>query len=578
MAERAAPWTADLGDGRYRNPIIHADYSDPDAIRVGDDYFLVSSSFASAPGLPLLHSRDLVNWRIVNHVIESLAWPGYGKPMHGKGVWAPSLRYRAGRFYVYFASPDEGVFMASADDPFGAWTAPVCVKRAIGWIDPCPFWDDDGRAYLVNAFAASRVGFNAVLRISRMAEDGASLAGEGRFVFDGQDRHPVMEGPKLYKRDGYYYIFAPAGGVGHGWQTVLRSSSVWGPYEDRIVLHRGSTAINGPHQGAWVETPEGESWFLHFQDKGPYGRVVHLQPMAWDFDWPRIGVDVDNDRIGEPVEVWRKPAVAAPAAPAASAAGAPPDDAVSANDGSDDFRGRRLGRQWQWQADPGELWFEPRPEAGRLRLFAVPPPAGSQDAAGDPDFLDLPNVLSQKFPAPAFRVEVAFELSGGAGVSAGLVVLGDDYYGVLLRRAPSGYELVVVEGGARVDGRPGGDGARRRHSETAALAWPEGRIALELTVGEGALGRFAYRAVGAAGPAESVGPVIAIGREFVARPGRWVGAKFGICCLAPAAAAAPSAPASPGAEPAAAVAPASPAAAGTGDAWADFSACAVSAP
>ena len=154
-----------------------------------------------------------------------------------------------------------------------------------------------------------------------MSADGLQVLGDDALVFDGHARHPTIEGPKFYKRHGYYYIFAPGGGVPTGWQTVLRSRNVFGPYEDRMVMDQGKTAINGPHQGAWVDTPDGkEDWFLHFQDQGPYGRVVHLQPMAWKNDWPVIGADPDGDGKGEPVLTFRKPRVPGAAQPLATPA------------------------------------------------------------------------------------------------------------------------------------------------------------------------------------------------------------------------------------------------------------------
>ncbi len=199
--------------------------------------------------------------------------------------------------------------MVKARNPAGPWTEPLLIKPARGWIDPCPFWDDDGNAYLVHAWARSRSGINSILTINRMTADGTKLLDEGMMVFDGRIHHPTIEGPKLYKHNGYYYIFAPAGGVTSGWQTVLRSRNLYGPYEDKIVMDQGKTAINGPHQGAWVELKSGESWFIHFQDRAAFGRIVHLQPVAWRDDWPVIGVDADGDGKGEPVLSYRKPNV-----------------------------------------------------------------------------------------------------------------------------------------------------------------------------------------------------------------------------------------------------------------------------
>jgi len=251
-------WVADSGDGTYRNPILYADYSDPDVVRVGEDYYLVASSFNAIPGLPVLHSRDLVNWTIVGHALQRQPpFEVFDKPQHGNGVWAPAIRYHNGEFYIFYPDPDYGIYLVKAKQPMGPWSEPLLIKAAKGWIDPCPFWDDDGKAYLVTAFARSRAGIKSILVISRMSPDGTSLLDNGVMVFDGHDHDPTVEGPKLYKRNGYYYVFAPAGGVESGWQLALRAKNINGPYERKVVLAQGKTSINGPHQGAWIETPSG---------------------------------------------------------------------------------------------------------------------------------------------------------------------------------------------------------------------------------------------------------------------------------------------------------------------------------
>ncbi|HEY4108615.1 glycoside hydrolase 43 family protein, partial [Puia sp.] len=222
---RGPVWVADRGDGTYKNPILYADYSDPDAVRVGDDYYMTASSFNCIPGLPILHSRDLVNWRIIGHAL-SRQEPGevYDKPEHGDGVWAPSIRYFRGEFYIYYPDPDYGIYVVTARNPAGPWSKPVLVVGGKGLIDPCPLFEEDGkgghRVWLVNAWAASRAEVNSLLTIRPLRPDGLSVAGEGRMVYDGHDRQPTIEGPKLYKRNGYYYIFAPAGGVTTGWQLA----------------------------------------------------------------------------------------------------------------------------------------------------------------------------------------------------------------------------------------------------------------------------------------------------------------------------------------------------------------------
>ena len=403
-------WVADAGDGTYKNPILHADYSDPDAIRVGDDFYMTASSFNAAPGLPILHSKDLVNWRLINYVFtKQPPFDVFDKPQHGGGVWAPSIRFHNGEYYIFYPDPDFGIYMTKAKNPAVEWSEPVLIKAGKGWIDPSPLWDDDGNAYLVSAFAGSRAGIKSVLVVSRMSAEGTKLLGEPVLVFDGHESHPTVEGPKFYKRNGYYYIFAPAGGVPTGWQLILRSKNVFGPYEEKISLAQGNTSVNGPHQGAWVTTRTGEDWFLHFQDKGAYGRIVHLQPMTWKNDFPVMGVDLDGDGTGEPVLTYKKPNVGK-IFPIVT----PPD--------SDEFNDAKLGLQWQWHANPGATWAFPFPAKGVLRMNSAQTPENYKN------LWDLPNLLLQKFPAEEFTVTTKVNLIPRfEGEKFGLVVMGLDY-------------------------------------------------------------------------------------------------------------------------------------------------------
>jgi len=210
--------SADNGDGTYTNPVLHADYSDPDVIRSGDSYFMVASSFNCVPGIPVLQSNDLVNWTLIGYALDRLEPEEvFSSPMHGKGVWAPCIRFHAGEFFIYYPDPDQGICMVKAKHPAGPWSAPHLVQGGRGLIDPSPLWDDDGNAYLAYAFAGSRAGVKSVLMVDRMSPDGKALAGHPVMVFDGGKDHPTVEGPKFYKRNGWYYIFAPAGGVKPGW-------------------------------------------------------------------------------------------------------------------------------------------------------------------------------------------------------------------------------------------------------------------------------------------------------------------------------------------------------------------------
>lgn len=288
----------------FTNPILHSDYSDPDVIKVGDDFWMTASSFNCVPGLPILHSKDLIHWTLVNAALPELYSDSFDAPSHGNGVWAPSIRFHQEKFYIFWGDPDIGIFVVTADNPLGEWSKPSLIIEGKGLIDPCPLWDDDGRLYLVHGWAGSRAGFKSILTICELNPETFRQIGENILAFNGKETgNPTVEGPKFYKRDGWYYIFAPAGGVKEGWQLVLRSRDVFGPYEWKKVLHQGDSDIHGPHQGGWVEDAAGESWFLHFEDRYAYGRVVHLQPMQWLPDgWCSIGVDTNGDGIGEPVK------------------------------------------------------------------------------------------------------------------------------------------------------------------------------------------------------------------------------------------------------------------------------------
>lgn len=485
-------WIADNGDGTYSNPILYTDYSDPDAIRVGEDYFLVASSFCNTPAVPVLHSKDLVNWKVISYAMEKLPFPYYDKPVHGCGTWAPSIRYHEGSFYVFIPMPDEGIFMVKSSNPFEGWEEPVCVRKVTGWIDPCPFWDDDGKAYMVSAFARSRIGFKSILHMSPIEPDCTGVLGDGRHVFDGNETQPTIEGPKLYKRNGYYYIFAPAGGVKPGWQTVLRSRSIWGPYEEKIVMHQGSSPVNGPHQGAWVDTPSGEDWFLHFQDVGNAGRIVHLQPMHWENDWPVIGVNEDENGCGEPVMQYKKPDVGK-------------TFPVCTPEDSDFFEGSSLGLQWQWNANYKREWYDLKDRM--LTLYAQTVEKGTQTC-------DVSNLLLQKWPAPEFAVTVKLHVEDMAeGDVCGMVSLGGVYTDF----------AVKLENGEKKLVQRTGEWTKNNETEEICGELAENTVYLRMYVEEEKWVSFAYSTDGE--------HFIKAGKKTEATPGRWVGVKAGLFAI-----------------------------------------------
>lgn len=499
-AQISKTWLPDLGNGSYKNPVIDADYSDPDAIRVGDNYYLVSSSFDAVPGLPVLHSKDLVNWTIIGHALKrQTPFEHFSKTQHGNGVWAPAIRFHQKEFYIYYPDPDFGIYMIKATDPKGPWSEPVLVEAGKGLIDPCPLWDEDGKVYLVHAYAGSRAGIKTIIVVKRMNAAGDQTIDEGQLVYDGHELDPTIEGPKFYKRNGFYYIFAPAGGVSTGWQLVLRSKNIYGPYERKVVMDQGKTTINGPHQGAWVNTPAGEDWFLHFQDKGAYGRVVHLQPMKWLNNWPVIGTDLDGDGIGEPVLTYRKPV------------NTPKSTRITPQE-SDEFNGLDLSLQWQWQANPRATWSFRNVEKGTLRLFSVKMPDSAKN------YWDVPNLLLQKFPASTFTVSTKLSFNPNVKLEdekTGLIIMGMSYANIALKSKKDGVYIVYTTC------KNAEKGATEKEQILTKLNGKE--VFFRVIVTEGAKCQFSYSTDGA--------DFIKVNDVFEAEQGKWIGAKVGLFCV-----------------------------------------------
>ena len=493
-------WVPDLGNGKYKNPILYADYSDPDVIRVNDDFYMVASSFNAMPGIPVLHSKDLVNWKIIGHVYDRLPFEKYDKPAHGQGSWAPSIRYHENMFYVYFCTPNEGLFVATTTDPAGKWKLEHIVDVEL-WEDPCPFWDDNacpdsggGNAYLVRSKLHADV-----LYLYKMSSDGKKILDNGTVIFNDVSKEPIIEGPKLFKKDSYYYISAPAGGVPTGWQCILRSKNIYGPYEDKIVLHQGNTNINGPHQGGLVELKSGEWWFMHFQDRGAYGRIVHLQPVEWKDGWPLIGKDINNDGIGEPVSEWIKPDVGK-------------SYPIVILQTSDEFDSSKIGLQWQWQANPKNEWFSLIASPGKLRLYSVK----NYTQNGNLHF--VPNLLLQKFPAPSFTVitKIFFhpELKDE---KSGLVVMGNEWAFLAFTKSEEGFKLGMYKGSYF----QGYDKTELIES----INLENNECYLRVNVDSDAVCSFAFSLDGQ--------KFNKIGQPFTAVKGTWIGAKIGLFSINP---------------------------------------------
>jgi beta-xylosidase len=480
----------------YQNPIIHADYSDPDAIRVGDDYYMIASSFNCVPGLPILHSKDLVHWNIKGYALKTLQpQKEFDKPQHGNGVWAPSIRYHNSEFYIYYPDPDHGIFLIKAKNIDGPWTEPTLVEEGKGLIDPCPLWDNNGKNYLVHAYAGSRAGFKSILVLKELNKAADKVISSGILIYDGHDIDATVEGPKIYKRNGFYYVFAPAGGVSTGWQIVLRSKNIAGPYERKIVMAQGNSSINGPHQGAWVQAKDGQDWFIHFQDKEAYGRIVHLQPMQWKNDWPVIGVDKSGTGVGEPVMKYKMPLVSNQAA-------------AFVMQESDEFNGSELGLQWQWHANPKQGWAFSYPSKGLLRMNSV------MDTASN--LWQVPNLLLQKLHAEKFTATVKFLFTPKTiGEKFGFVIMGSDYAYLSLSNKESGLFLNYNICKAADKGKLAEE---EKILDSVSIRDFYFRVKMEA----GANCTFSYSADGIT--------FTDIPTKFTAVPGRWIGAKMGFFC------------------------------------------------
>ena len=461
-------WSPDNGDGTFTNPVINADYSDPDVCvgPSGDDYYLTASSFQCIPGLPILHSKDLVNWEIINYAVKELEPKEmFDKPSHGNGVWAPSIRYHNGEYYIYWGDPE-----------------------GKGMIDTTPLWDDDGRCYLVNGWANSRNKFASVLTVRELSADGTKAISNPVIVFDGNGtENRTCEGPKFYKRDGWYWIMCPAGGVPTGFQLAMRSKSPYGPYEHKIVLAQGKTNINGPHQGGWIHTKYGEA----------YGRVVHLNPVDWTSGWPIMG------KKGEPVTTYQKPKSAS--------------NVIMNPVENDEFNIPLMGLQWQWHANYNQAFGMPT-AFGTFRIFTY------KLSENWKNFWEVPNLLLQKTPADAFTVTAKLRMTSKAdGQFGGLIMMGLDYSALVVKRVGEHFQLVQMTCKAADKGTPQSEQVIATLKPTAIdkIDYKPGiheDIYLRMKVSDSKL-RFAWSQDGK--------KFSDYGDEFQMKEGKWIGAKFG---------------------------------------------------
>lgn len=436
----------------------------------------------------------------------------YNKPSHGNGVWAPSIRYHNGEFYIYWGDPDYGVFMVKTKNPAGEWEKPVCVISGPGNIDSTPLWDEDGRCYLVSAYANSRSRFASVIVVRELSADGTKAIGDPVIVFDGNGtENRTCEGPKFYKRDGWYWIMCPAGGVPTGFQLAMRSKNPFGPYECKKVLAQGKSDVNGPHQGAWVHTAFGEDWFLHFQDKGCYGRVVHLQPVEWRDNWPVMGIDKDGDYCGDPVKTYRKPK---------TSKAWPIQNPVE----SDEFNQPLLGKQWQWHANYNQFFGMPT-SFGTFRVY------NHKLSENFVNLWEVPNLLLQKTPADKFTATAKVRVTAkDQNQFGGLIMMGLDYSAIVVKRVGDEFELQQITCLKADKGKPEKVNviAKLKPTEVDKIDYQPAiheDIYLSMMVNDG-ICNFAYSLDGK--------KYKKVGESFKMREGKWIGAKIGFVAAEPA--------------------------------------------
>ncbi|MCF0243220.1 MAG: glycoside hydrolase 43 family protein [Bacteroidaceae bacterium] len=538
-------WCPDNGDGTFTNPVVNADYSDPDVCvgASGEDFYMTASSFCHVPGLPILHSKDLVNWEIVNHAITELPpTDRYNRPQHGNGVWAPCIRYNHHNkyYYIYWGDPDLGVFMTRAQNPLGKWSEPKCIIEGKGMIDTSPLWDDDGRCYLVNGWANSRCQFNSVLTVREMDSEGLSAISNPVIVFDGNGTpHRTAEGPKFYKRDGWYWIMCPAGGVPTGHQLAMRAKNPYGPYETKVVLATGNTEVNGPHQGGWVHLQSGEDWFLHFQDKEAYGRVVWLEPVKWVDNWPVMGEKLQPNKqhkksdpnlpvldkyCGQPVLKYKKPNVGK---------NYPINNPVE----NDEFDSIKLGKQWQWNANYDQTFGMPTPN-GYFRLFC------HRQSEGYKNLWEAGNLLLQKTPADNFTATAKLTVTAkDEGQYGGVICFGMDYSSLVLRRVGEEFQLQQISCKAADKGKPETITVLATFPPTAAdkVDYQPSihctlymQMKVEYLGGKTAEGENKHEAKVTFAYSKDGKKFTPCGEPHTMRQGKWVGSKVGFCAAEPA--------------------------------------------
>lgn len=411
---------SDNGNGTYTNPVISADFPDPDVIRVNDTYYMVTTTMYIFPGVTILKSKDLVNWEYCSNAIPRFDFGDCynldGCNRYGHGQWATSMKYHNGKFYLLFITLNEGGFMCTATNPEGPWELKKLPK---GFYDPGLFFDDNGKIYVAQGYS----------KIS-ITEVDANLApiSKDSLVYNG-DIRPGLEGTHVYKINGYYYLYSTYGGR-DGIQVALRSKNIYGPYEQKVVLRDTTKGITfGTHQGALIQTQTGEWWTMLFVDAGPLGRFPSLQPVTWVDGWPMVGVN------GKAVITYRKPNVGK-------------TYPIKTFPTSDEFNTRTLGMQWGWNHNPDPEHWSLSARPGFLRLTTSRPITNLMEAR---------NTLTQRpfakydqnIPtAGTTRIDVSHMKDGDI---AGIGVFQSPYAYLAVKQTNGNRYIVMVNNGTEID-------------------------------------------------------------------------------------------------------------------------------
>jgi beta-xylosidase len=416
----AQKYHSDNGDGTYTNPVIAADFPDPDAILVGDTYYMVTTTMFIFPGVSIVKSKDLVNWEYCSNAVPQFDFGNcYDLDTcnrYGHGQWATSIKYHNGKFHLLFITLNEGGFTCTAGKAEGPWTITHLPK---GFYDPGLFYDDDGKIYVAQ-------GYNKI----SITEVDANLApiGPDSLVYTGDIRRG-LEGTHVYKINGYYYLYCTYGGR-DGFQVALRSKNIYGPYEQKVVIRDTTPGVNfGIHQGALLQTKAGEWWTILFVDSGPFGRFPSLQPVTWVDGWPMAGVN------GKAVVTYKKPNVGK-------------IYPVKTFPTSDEFNNNSLGMQWGWNHNPDPANWSLTKRKGYLRLTTGKIVVNFREARNTLTQRPFTYYSDSISAVGVTKIEIATMKEGDI---AGLAIFQDPYAYIAVKQMNGSRYIIMVNNGKAID-------------------------------------------------------------------------------------------------------------------------------